>query len=350
MRIGWRHWVGPALLVVASLSLCFAALEGGFRIAEELRVRLHQGELWAVYDPELGYRLNPRFEGVNAEGLRDHPIAPKDGRFRVLVLGDSVAYYGDDVDDTFVGHARRALREQTGRVDLDVLNAGVKGYTNYQELLYLERDGVALQPDLVGVAFVLNDLYRFLHRFRVRDGRIVGNSYDLTDEAIGSVDNRLYQLLRRSAFLVWLRHRMGGLVDRAGDAVSEGFSFDARPDFRNAWRDAAWNDVEVQLARMQELGRKHDFGVFLMAFPFGEQYRPDYLAKDRDYVLKPQQKLREISERLGIPVLDLYPLLDPGVDLDADEIHLTAAGRRKVGGLLADFLVERGMLSPAPVP
>lgn len=348
MRNARRLWLERALLAAGSLALCLVLLEAGFRIAEELRLRLHEGELWAVYDPELGYRLNPDFEDVNAHGLRDHPVAPKSERFRVLVLGDSVAYYGDDVDDTFVGHARRILGERDGSPPLDVLNAGVKGYTTHQELLYLERDGLELQPDLVGVAFVLNDLHRFLHRFRVRDGRIVGDSYAFSEEAIGSVDNALYRLLRKSVFLVWLRHRVGVLADTAVDTVSDGFSFDARPDFRNAWRDEPWRDVESRLARMQALGREHGFRLFLVVFPLGEQYRADYLARDRDYVLKPQRKLGEIAGRLALPVLDLYPHLDRERDLEPDGIHLTAAGRRRVGARLAGFLEEKRLLPPEP--
>jgi lysophospholipase L1-like esterase len=348
MRNARRLWLERALLAAGSLALCLVLLEAGFRIAQELRLRLHEGELWAVYDPELGYRLNPDFEDINAHGLRDHAVSPKGERFRVLVLGDSVAYYGDDLDDTFVGHARRILGERGDTPPLDVLNAGVKGYTTYQELLYLERDGLELRPDLVGVAVVLNDLHRFLHRFRVRDGRILGNSYAFSEEAIGSVDSGLYRLLHRSVFLVWLRHRLGVLVDMAMDASGDGFSFDARPDFRTAWRDEPWHEMEGWLTRMQELGRAHAFGIFLVVFPFGEQYRADYLARDRDYVLKPQRKLGEIAGRLGVPLLDLYPHLDRERDLEPDGIHLTAAGRRRVGARLAGFLEEEHLLPAEP--
>ncbi len=50
-----------------------------------------------------------------------------------------------------------------------------------------------------------------------------------------------------------------------------------------------------------ELGREHEFQIFLVAVPFGDQYREDYLELDAAYVKMPQRKLAEICGRLGIP-------------------------------------------------
>lgn len=333
-----------ALLVVGTLLSTFVALEIGFRAW--VAMATPEGEIWAVYDPDLGYRLNPRYGDTNEHGLRDHPVRPKDGRFRILVLGDSVAYYGDTLDDTFVGHLRGSLAADHDLAGIDVLNAGIKGYTNYQELQFLKHYGVGLEPDLVGVSFVLNDLHTFLHQFRVEDGEIVGTGYDFSGEAVEEM-NPLYRLLRKSVFLVWLRHRMSILDDSVLLAATDGYSFEFRPDFRTAWLDEPWIAVEEQLREMKALGEDAGFGLFLVAFPFGDQYLARYLDADRSHVLKPQRKLREICERLSIPYLDLYPLLDPDLHLSEDKIHLTAEGRRHVGRLLADFLVANVPLQRA---
>jgi lysophospholipase L1-like esterase len=342
-----RYVIARLLLAGFSLLLVLVTLEMGFRIQHAWRLR-SQGEIWAVYDADLGYRLNPGFDDINADGLRDHPVQPKGQRFRILMLGDSVAYYGEDVDDTFPGRLERTLEQDPALAPIDVLNASVKGYTNYQQMLYLERHGLRFEPDLVGVAFVLNDCFRFLHQFKVEDGRIVGDSYELTPEAVQSVESWLYRTLRKSAFLVWLRHQLAIAEDAIALGTSGGYSFDYRPDFRTAWLDQPWRDVESQLARMRDLGKLHDFRVFLVAFPFGDQYREDYLARDRGYVLKPQQILREICRRLGIPYLDLYPELDPARHLEEDRIHLTAEGRHQVGRRLAAFLSEQGLVPSTP--
>jgi hypothetical protein len=178
-----------------------------------------------------------------------------------------------------------------------------------------------------------------LHQFRVGDGQIVGQGYDFSDEALGA-EPWHRRTLRRSHFLVWLRRRLSAV-----EGVPAGeFTFDHRPDFCTAWLDEPWPAIESQLREMVELGQAHGFGVFLVAFPFGDQYRGESLARDRDYVLKPQRKLAEICGRLGISHLDLHPLLDAQVDLDLDRIHLTSSGREKAAARIADFIREQGLL------
>lgn len=332
----------PVLLllafVLAGLFAVFLLCELGFRLVERIQLA-RAGELWALHDPDLGWIPNPSYGDHNALGLHDRPTSEKNGRTRILFLGDSVLYYGDSVDDTIVGHLRIDLERAIGPQAVDVVNAGIKGYTNWQELQFLKLRGLDLDPDLVGVGFVLNDCHQRLHQFRVEDGRIVGPSYEFTEEAVGH-ESGPKRILRQSRFLVWLRHRFAGLEPPAAGE----FTFDHRPDFRSAWLDEPWISIESQLREMIDLGQQKGFRVFLVAFPFGDQYRPDYLERDRDHVLKPQRKLAEICARLKIPFLDLYPLLDPNADLDEDRIHLTAPGREKSASRIAAFLQENELL------
>lgn len=325
-------------LLLAGFVFAFLLCEVVFRVVESIQLA-RAGELWAVHDEALGWRGNPKYGDHNALGLRDRPVLEKNGRERILFLGDSVLYYGDDVDDTVVGHLRSDLEREAGAQAIDVVDAGVKGYTNWQELQFLKLHGLALEPDLVGVGFVLNDCYRRLHQFRVEDGRIIGQGYEFSEEAVES-ETWLRRFLRRSRFLVWLRHRFASVEAVPDDE----FTFDHRPDFRSAWEDAPWIAVEAQMREMTDLGRSNGFRVFLVAFPFGDQYRPDYLARDREYVMKPQRKLAEICARLAIPELDLHPLLDPATDFETDRIHLTAAGRARAARRIAEFLRERDLL------
>jgi lysophospholipase L1-like esterase len=339
-----QRWL-KILVPVLTLLVMFVLLEGAFRVAERLATR-PRAETWAIYDPDLGYRLNPQFGDTSPEGLRDHPVAPKAGRFRVLMLGDSLGYYGDSVDDTWVGRMRQELAQSnSGR--LDVLNASIRGYTNYQELAFLEKFGVAFQPDLVGVGFVLNDLHRILHSFKLQDGQIVGETYDFTPEAVDSVDNAAFRLARRSRVLVWLRRTLDPALGSLQYSLGKGFSFDYRPDMNTAWKEASWADVGSQMREMQALGREHGFGLFMVVFPFADQYRPEYLAADRDYVLKPQRLALELCAELAIPCLDMYDRLTP-VDFEEDGIHLTAAGRQRAAEHVARFLVEEGLVPPKP--
>jgi lysophospholipase L1-like esterase len=325
-------------LVFAALLVIFAVVEAGLRVhANVVKARATpdgSSESWIVPDEELGYRLRPGRAYVNAHGLPNPPIGPKE-RFRVLFLGDSVLFGRANLVRDL-----EALLARDGRLrPVELINAGVPGYTNYQQLTYLKRSGLALQPDLVGFVFVLNDLHRILHTperemfFRAR-----------RREAMNSVDHWAIRLGRRSLLLQWLRRNAAV----AGDVIElyqrGGYSFEYNPDFNPAWKDAPWRVIEGQLAEARSIGETSGFRLFLAVMPYGEQYRRDYLARDPGYVGKPQRMLGEICERLGIPYLDLMPDIDPASDLKQDGIHLTEAGRSKVAGRLAEFLRGQKLL------
>ncbi|RME74572.1 MAG: hypothetical protein D6784_09585 [Chloroflexi bacterium] len=331
-------------LAVGGLVFLLVVLEIGFRLVEGLEARAQsQGEPWAVYDPDLKYRPRPNHDDFNADGLRDDPIAPVKTKFRLLMLGDSVAFYGDSISDTFPGRLETALNQDEALTPTEVINAGVRGYTNLQELIFLKKYGLQFQPDLVGVALVLNDMHPYLHEFKVENGKIVGQEYVFAQEAVQSVDSPLYRLARKSRLLVWLRRQLSIFDDMINVYAQEGYTFDYRPDFNTAWKEKPWQDVERQMAEMVQLGQENGFRVFVVIFPFGEQYREDYLARDRDYVLFPQTRMQAICQSLDMPCLDLYPILTRD-DLIADDIHLTQAGREKTAQAIAGFLKENNLI------
>lgn len=348
-----RAWLGNLILLGVSGAFVLGALELATRVLENAAAAPEAaGQSWAIYDEDLGYRPRPGFEGWNELGLRDDPLETPKRRFRVLLLGDSVPFYGDSPADTFPGQLERALQSNPALAPSEVVNAGVRGYTNYQETVFLEKYGVSAEPDLVGVSFVLNDLHKILHQFKLVDGEIVGQTYTFSSEARQGVQSPLYRLLSKSHFLVWLRGKLSVFDSLLELYAGNRFDFELRPDFGSAWQEAPWRDVEAQLMRMRDLGARRGFRVFVVVFPFAEQLRPDYLARDAEFVRFPQRKLTEVGARLGIPVLDLWGELDAARDFDTDRIHLTAAGRRHAGERIAKFLAEQRLVplqnSPAP--
>jgi lysophospholipase L1-like esterase len=126
------------------------------------------------YQPDgvLGYVHRPDWETIhatadfevtvrtNALGLRGAPAdARKErGAFRILVLGDSFAFgFGVEDDETFAAALARLLPPPPGFARVEVLNAGVAGWSADQYLLFLELRGFALAPDLVLLAVTEND-------------------------------------------------------------------------------------------------------------------------------------------------------------------------------------------------
>jgi len=112
-----------------------------------------------IMDSPVPYALNPEHPEVNSCGLRgDEIIVSKPGGvFRVLILGDSVTYgTGVTKDQTFAARLEELLRDIHN--PSEVLNAGVQGYTTYNELKLYSTKGKSFQPDLVVLAVCLNDV------------------------------------------------------------------------------------------------------------------------------------------------------------------------------------------------
>ena len=121
-------------------------------------------------DPELIYELIPSAVGkrhgvevaVNSNGFRDHefPALGSAGQPRIVVLGDSVAWgWGVAMSRAFPQLIEeKLLRGATQSVAPPVVyNLAVDGYSTRQELRLLETLGSDLDPDLVILAYVLND-------------------------------------------------------------------------------------------------------------------------------------------------------------------------------------------------
>jgi lysophospholipase L1-like esterase len=170
---------GPAraLLPLAAAFATLLALEIGLRARAAWREagraaaeRRHMVATMLLHrlsdDPVLIYELrrgvtverDGTVYRINAHGLRDdRELPPKGpGERRVLVLGDSVAFgLGVEGPRTFPALLEAALDRQ--RPPTRVLNLSVLGYRTAQEVRLFERDGWALEPDAVILAFCLND-------------------------------------------------------------------------------------------------------------------------------------------------------------------------------------------------
>ena len=104
------------------------------------------------------YAANPAHPDISSQGLRDREYAiPKpEDTLRILVLGDSVTFgTGVSRSETFPKRLERNLRSQGKQVE--VINAGINGYTAYNEVHYYLSEMRKFEPDIVVLAVVLND-------------------------------------------------------------------------------------------------------------------------------------------------------------------------------------------------
>jgi hypothetical protein len=181
-----RALASAGLLLVASLA-AFALGELAVRLlmpsGTVLFPRYHTDYRYGDYVLR-GVRANEVFRHTsgdgtwqfttNARGLRDTRDFAYDkppGVLRVLAVGDSHTQgYEVAQDETFAAVLERYLRGR-GR-DAEVLNAGVSGFSNAEELAWLEHEGFRYAPDVVVLGFFANDFEDNLKAglFRLDDG------------------------------------------------------------------------------------------------------------------------------------------------------------------------------------
>jgi lysophospholipase L1-like esterase len=97
---------------------------------------------------------------INSEGFRDgeSPKSKPPSAFRIVCLGDSWTF-GMNVgqQQAYPQRLGAMLRQQFPDVTFDVLNRGVLGYTSYQGKELLRTRVLDLSPDIVVLAYAMND-------------------------------------------------------------------------------------------------------------------------------------------------------------------------------------------------
>lgn len=147
------------MLGIAALAFFFIIFEIALKIYQAKHGEKENIPLYITTDKPYLYRMNPKHKRVNSFGLRDDEFTQEkpDGVYRILVLGDSIPY-GRVVGkkQTFPNQLEKILLEKGQKVE--VINAGVSGYSPYNELYYYLEEGRKFKPDLVIISFCMNDV------------------------------------------------------------------------------------------------------------------------------------------------------------------------------------------------
>ncbi|HLE25450.1 MAG TPA: GDSL-type esterase/lipase family protein, partial [Thermodesulfobacteriota bacterium] len=161
-------------LFAASFALSLIAVLAGSKLYANL-LGIHdssfryenQLNMWRS-EPTIGFLNKPNFSSfcfgnVRVEtnergfrGTRPSPFAKTIGVLRIVGLGDSVMWgTGVNEENSILGFLEKKLNNESL---YEVINAGVVGYSTYQELLYLKKYVIPLKPDVVLVNYSENDL------------------------------------------------------------------------------------------------------------------------------------------------------------------------------------------------
>lgn len=338
------------LLLVPTMTICLVG-EGYFRYrfrAWPFEVPLKVYPYLSENDSELRWRLSPDGD-LNSLGLRNREIAAKpDGTSRILFLGDSLIFSGEtSTGELYTQTIENNLNANSigDSQNTEVINAGVPGYTTYQELEFLKKYGLDMKPDVVVLGFVFNDLYyKYLHKpsedkFLSPDPEIKLHRFDTT-----RFPSRLFAKS-------YLAHETVYAVERARSIGSEKkFPFERKDDFYLAWKDYGWEEPRRLIVEMRQLLAEKHISLMVVIFPIADQLDDKYLNIDRDYVLYPQKRIKSICTDNSIPFLDLTPALykGGGPAISRDGIHYNGKGNDIVAAEVTSFLKQAQAASDKP--
>jgi len=182
----------PLVLGLATAAMLLAAAEISVRVFDPFGISHFEesSKLWLDYvsDPLLVFRLPPHtqktYQGVmistNALGFRDREIERKqDGELRVLLLGDSITFgYGVSDEETYGRKLESILTSELGR-KVRTVNAGMGGFNTVQEAAFLENQAAAIDPDVVSLLYLPNDIDSNIPPFKPGEA-IYGNASKVT--------------------------------------------------------------------------------------------------------------------------------------------------------------------------
>ncbi len=298
------------VLLLVELVLQFVLRELGRVSIPAESVEAHvQGGM--AYDADLGWtwsRLPQPAFGINKDGFRHPEVSRKKppGTWRGFSIGDSQTYgAGVEADQTYTAVAERQIKSRVPDPDrVELLNAGISGYTSLQALRLIEKKLLDWDPDLIVIDCRTYD--------SLREGPLGAPS-----EGVATVQRLLFH-----SKIYYILH-FG--IDRIRPIQPRRMHENSQ--IRGAERSQFGNhDLIVAL------GEDKGFGVVFVDYPFWE---PD---EDRIVCLAPPAELPGRVVARGC--LALQQSGYPPKDLFLDNNHLKPLGNEIVGEALANAILQ----------
>lgn len=303
----------------------------------------------SVSDPYLPYRPRPssvqtlrsasgEFEFAYAHnrfGFRDtdHSLKKPPGVFRILGLGDSFTY-GDGVgfDQTYLYRLERLLNSRAGsHPRVEIIKAGIFGYTAEPERLLLQHYGLAFDPDLVLVGFSPNDILDTVNRKYIQ---LAPGGYLRTRTAAKLGRTGVYLYVHCHSCRILLAHY----------ARYTWLTWD-RPSPQEIYRQGAyyedaWTSVEQEYDRMVTISKSNRANFVLVHIPGMGPWKAHH-----SY---PPSRLSAWASKRDVAFIDVLPAMktvsSPQSLYWPKDRHPNAAGHRVIAERISSELVRRRLV------
>jgi lysophospholipase L1-like esterase len=273
--------------------------------------------------PELYRWRTPVVENeFNSLGFRDkehQTVKPANTR-RIIILGDSIVY-GQMVDfeQIFPQVLEKILNEQLTAVNYEVISIARAGWNTQIQLEALMEKGIALDPDLIIVAFVLNDT-------QIKRNPLPEEDFDQERAIIPF--KKVDKYLDRESFLYsFIKFRYNRLLEKVGiktDYFSHQRTF-YNPDFRG------WKQFVNALEQINSISRENEAENLFISL----NWRPIW-EKEAAMALSQAQKL-------SMPAIDMYPFFKhqspDNWQVSPSDWHPNAKAHAIYAQAIADYIV-----------
>jgi lysophospholipase L1-like esterase len=355
------------VLITSSTVLTLVALEAGARLWLNNVATPEQYDRYVLYTsikPEeyawtphhyLGYYPTPNYrKGLtshNSLGYRDDEFAPDkpDGVYRIVVLGGSSTYDVriEDNHETFTAQLEKMLNDEYGYQNVEVINAGVPGYSSWEMLVDLEFRVLDLEPDLLIIYEGTNDVHARLVEPTAYRGDNSGRRRPWQAPPVGLWEHSaLLRILSRLANLT----RQVSIDDFVSAPTFLSWPYESRlsaSDLSPAeiLQDNPPTYFRRNLEDMIAIADEQGVEVVLATWAYSPFLR--------DYASKPAYQLgfeennsvaREVAISHHIPLFDFAGVMPQDPKYWADGRHSNAAGAALKASLFAEYLQSEGLL------
>lgn len=306
--------------------------------------------LWE-WDEKLHYRHRPnavrywsnnknRPIKINEYGHHDHsfPLKKKKNELRILNLGDSITMgHGISRDETYSQYMEKELSGLLKNYDkVEVINAGVQGYSTFQELEVLKRS-LIFEPDLVTIGFCLNDVTEPFVVNKNLGG--VGLDYHKVTQA---PNKYLSYILNETGFGRLIQEIRIKTLDAKQEKLNELYDVKKMLKSQNdSTYQAQWHFTLNELEKIYSLCQEKNIKVVLLIFPYTFQFN--------NHELKwAQTKLIDHADKNNVRYVNFLEIFEREINSQPDllnqyfldEDHFTPAGHKVVANITSNLIVE----------
>lgn len=358
IHAGSGRWIGKVLL---SAFIIFLLLELSLQVRSHLR---YGQSLFNVFKEETMY-INDKITGLkllrpnhviigsqaeirtNSFGLRSpeisHHRVPNSLRIAIIGASTVMGAYAAHNDETFAALLEDRLRQNFPDSMIEVINAGIAGYTLQQQYQMLQHLILPLHPDLLIVYPGFNDFSGYC-----RDENTSNNSKNVAQRQglpLISMPSWLLSVELVTKNTVFLRTTPSG----SSSQIIDPKTINIKP-----YRTKLERIVKTAL----------DAGLITLLCTNARAYRPEQSLEEQQrfsetarfynpcFDINGLHKLYDLhnheientGQALGIPVLNLGELVPGGSHYFSDASHFSKAGEQLTAEKIFEFLIKNGLV------